>query len=217
MADGTAAAPSLAFASDTNTGIYRVGADQLGFTTAGTSAMTIDASQNVAVTGGLDVTGALTVDGNTTLGDASGDSITMNASTVATPNGLNFDSNTLVIDATNNRVGVATASPSYALEVTGAIYASGDVTAFSSAVAKDNISTIDNALDIVEQLRGVTFDWKESGKKAVGLIYEEVKEVIPELTSEKEGHVGVQYQNTVAVLIEAVKTLSAKVKELEAK
>jgi hypothetical protein len=91
------------------------------------------------------------------------------------------------------------------------------VTAASSAAAKDNINTIPNALDLVEQLRGVTFKWKESGKKAVGLIYEEVKEVIPELTSEKEGHVGVAYQNTVALLIEAVKTLSAKVKQLESK
>ena len=91
------------------------------------------------------------------------------------------------------------------------------MTAYSSAVAKDNITTIPDALDIVERLRGVTFKWKESGKKAVGLIYEEVKEVVPELTSEKEGHAGVAYQNTVALLIEAVKTLSAKVKELEAK
>jgi len=217
MADGSAAAPSLAFASDTNTGLFRVGADQLGFTTAGTSAMTIDASQNVAVTGGVDVTGALTVDGNTTLGDASGDSITMNASTVATPNGLNFDSNTLVIDQTNNRVGVATASPAHALHVTGDIYASGNVTAYSSAAAKTNIATIPDALDIVQRLRGVSFDWRSTGKKSHGLIYEEVAEVVPELTSNEGGHVGVAYQNTVAVLIEAVKTLSAKVKELEAK
>jgi len=217
MADGSAAAPSLAFASDTNTGLFRVGADQLGFTTAGTSAMTIDASQNVAVTGGVDVTGALTVDGNTTLGDASGDSITMNASTVATPNGLNFDSNTLVIDQTNNRVGVATASPAHALHVTGDIYASGNVTAYSSAAAKTNIATIPDALDIVQRLRGVSFDWLSTGKKSHGLIYEEVAEVVPELTSNEGGHVGVAYQNTVAVLIEAVKTLSAKVKELESK
>jgi len=108
-------------------------------------------------------------------------------------------------------------SPSYKLHVSGDIYATGNVTAYSSAVAKDEITTIPDALDLVEQLRGVSFKWKESGKKAVGLIYEEVKEVIPELTSEKEGHVGVAYQNTVALLIEAVKTLSAKVKELESK
>lgn len=113
-------------------------------------------------------------------------------------------------------VGVGVA-PSYKLHVSGDIYATGDVTAFSSAIAKDDITTIPDALDLVEQLRGVSFRWKDSGKKAVGLIYEEVREVIPELTSEKEGHVGVAYQNAVALLIEAVKTLSAKVKELETK
>jgi hypothetical protein len=63
----------------------------------------------------------LTVNGNTTLGDASGDTLTINASTVSTPNGLNFDSNTLVIDATNNRIGIGVASPSYPLHVAGTL------------------------------------------------------------------------------------------------
>jgi hypothetical protein len=52
-----------------------------------------------------------------TLGDASGDALTINSSAVSIPNGLNFDSNTFVIDATNNRVGVGTASPSSAFSV----------------------------------------------------------------------------------------------------
>jgi hypothetical protein len=63
----------------------------------------------------------LTTSGNTTLGDASGDTLTLNGSTVSTPNGLNFDSNTFVIDASNNRVGIGTASPSVALTVAGEV------------------------------------------------------------------------------------------------
>lgn len=70
----------------------------------------------------------LSVDGNTTLGNASGDTLTITGTAVSTPNGLNFDSNTLVVDAANNRVGVATASPSVALDVTGAVTASGAIT-----------------------------------------------------------------------------------------
>jgi hypothetical protein len=60
----------------------------------------------------LSASGAFSANGGTTLGDASGDALTINSSAVSIPNGLNFDSNTLVIDATNNNVGVGTASPS---------------------------------------------------------------------------------------------------------
>ena len=49
MEDGTAAAPGLAFASDLNTGFYRIGADQLGIATNGTAAVAIDASQRVGI------------------------------------------------------------------------------------------------------------------------------------------------------------------------
>jgi hypothetical protein len=59
----------------------------------------------------LTVSGTTALNGGTTLGDASGDALTINSSAVSIPNGLNFDSNTFVIDATNNRVGVGTASP----------------------------------------------------------------------------------------------------------
>jgi hypothetical protein len=65
----------------------------------------------------LSASGAFSANGGATLGDASGDALTINSSAVSIPNGLNFDSNTFVIDATNNRVGVGTASPSYPLSV----------------------------------------------------------------------------------------------------
>jgi hypothetical protein len=72
----------------------------------------------------LTVTGAFSANGGATLGDASGDALTINSSAVSIPNGLNFDSNTLVIDATNNRVGVGTASPSTKIH---ALSTSGDI------------------------------------------------------------------------------------------
>jgi hypothetical protein len=65
----------------------------------------------------LSASGAFSANGGVTLGDASGDALTINSSAVSIPNGLNFDSNTLVIDATNNRVGVGFANPSYPLEI----------------------------------------------------------------------------------------------------
>jgi len=67
-------------------------------------------------------------------------------------------------------------------------------------------------------LRGVTYDWKESGKHDIGLIAEEVGEVIPEIVAYEKNGVdakSVDYSRLVAVLIEAVKELSGKVQRLE--
>jgi len=53
--DGTAAAPGISFASDTNTGIYRPGADQLAISTGGTGRLFVDASGNVGIGSGADL------------------------------------------------------------------------------------------------------------------------------------------------------------------
>ena len=83
------------------------------------------------VDGSLRVVSSLFVDSNTTLGNASGDTVQINASTVAIPNNLNFDSGLLFIDAANNRIGINDSTPSQALDVggngqfSGAIYVNG--------------------------------------------------------------------------------------------
>lgn len=77
--------------------------------------------QSPSVIGGsitsLTVTGATALNGGITLGDASGDALTINSSAVSIPNGLTFDGNVLSIDATNNRVGILNTNPSMALDV----------------------------------------------------------------------------------------------------
>jgi hypothetical protein len=70
------------------------------------------------VGGDLLVSGSTsTFTNNVILGSASTSSVTFNAATISTPNGVNFDSNTLVIDAANNRVGVGTATPTVSFHV----------------------------------------------------------------------------------------------------
>jgi hypothetical protein len=68
----------------------------------------------------LTVSGTTALNGGATLGDASGDALTINSSAVSIPNGLNFDSNTFVIDATNNAVGIGTNS------IVGKLHVYGD-------------------------------------------------------------------------------------------
>ena len=114
----------------------------------------------------------------------------------------------------SNSVGIGT-DPSYDLHVSGSIYATGDVTAYSDIALKENVETIQNPIDLVNGMRGVTFTRKDTGKEGVGVIAQEMREVLPQVVTEENGHIGVAYGNIVGVLIEAVKELSAKVKQLE--
>ncbi len=75
----------------------------------------------IADGGNVSMTGSLSVDGNTTLGNAAGDTLTITGTAVTTPNGLNFDANTFVIDAANNRIGVGNPSPSYLIDALEAV------------------------------------------------------------------------------------------------
>ena len=101
--------------------------------------------------------------------------------------------------------------------------AGGDVVAFGSPsdkTLKENIKPIDNALDKVEKLQGVTFDWKEQDitnlKEDIGFIAQDVQKVLPELVREnKDGKLSLRHQGIIPVLLEAIKELSDKVKALE--
>ena len=81
-------------------------------------------------------------------------------------------------------------------------------TVYSSRRWKTNIQTIENALEKVRRLRGVSFSWIEDGKHDIGLIAEEIGEVIPEVVEYENNNKdakSVDYARLVAVLIEAVK------------
>lgn len=119
-------------------------------------------------------------------------------------------------------LGIGTAAST----VAGEIRATGDITAYYSSDErlKDNIVQLGGALDKVNQLRGVSFDWKEAPEvhshegNDIGVIAQEVEAVYPELVHEREnGYKAVDYVKLTAVLIEAVKELSAKVEALENK
>ena len=111
------------------------------------------------------------------------------------------------------------------------LHVAGDVIAFSTTFSderlKDDIKTIDSALDKIESLRGVTYTWNKGGREGqrdIGLIAQEVEKVLPEIVREKEmtlvdgkTYKTVDYEKIVGVLIEGIKELSAKVTELENK
>ena len=116
----------------------------------------------------------------------------------------------VVIDV-NGNVGIGTSTPGYKLEVSGAIYASGDITALSDRRYKQDIKPLEGCLDKITRLSGFSYtrkDYKE-GERQIGLIAQEVQELIPEAVSyDKENdRYGLNYGCLVAPLIEAIKEL----------
>jgi hypothetical protein len=123
----------------------------------------------------------------------------------------------------NNCTGISTSttSSSYRAYVGGALYAEGDIVAFSDARKKTDIVTIDNALNKVINLRGVYYtriDDPIRGRQT-GVIAQEINEVLPEVVtySADVDHYGVSYGNIVGVLIEAIKEQQLQIKDLKNK
>ena len=91
-----------------------------------------------------------------------------------------------------------------------------DFDSISDNKVKENVQTVENALEIINPLRGVSFDWKKTGNKSYGVIAQEISKILPELV--KDGEIkSVNYNGLVGVLIEAVKELSAEIESLKRK
>ena len=89
-----------------------------------------------------------------------------------------------------------------------------DFNSTSDQSLKTNINTVNNALDIVNELRGVSFDWKETGKPSYGVIAQELEKVLPALVSDTNIK-SVNYNGIIGVLIESIKELSEEVEKLK--
>jgi hypothetical protein len=114
------------------------------------------------------------------------------------------------------------------LENDGDLHADGDVIAYSTTTAsdrklKDNITTVEDALDKVKQLNGVEFTWKKDGKKSAGVIAQDVEKVLPQAVkivkdlNSNDEYKTVKYDALISILVESIKELSARVEELESK
>ena len=107
----------------------------------------------------------------------------------------------------------------YAGYFAGKLCATGTIGACSDLRYKKNIYSLMGSLDKVSRLRGVTYDWKNDefpdknfpATNQIGLIAQEVKEVVPEVVSEdRDGYMAVDYARLTALLVEAVKELKAQ-------
>ena len=130
------------------------------------------------------------------------------------------------VSATANAAATSTTTGSIqvtgGIGLTGALYAGGEVTAFSDRRVKGDFQVITDAVTKVEKVSGYTYIRtdlpEENGQRHAGVIAQEIEEILPEvvITDPTTGMKGVAYGNIVALLIEATKELSAQVKTLQA-
>ena len=115
---------------------------------------------------------------------------------------------------------------------TGGVIATTNITAFGSISderLKENIEVIEDPINKIKKLKGVTFTYKKDGKKSTGLIAQDLQKVLPEAVytaqtigdefkgEKPEEHLAIRYGNTIGLLVEAIKELEARIKELEDK
>ena len=177
--------------------------------TVKTDTLTVD--ENATITGNLTVNGTLST---------AGGGIT-NTARAAISGGTRiiYNSSTGRIDCIIDspaEVNLANLSNS-GNNLSGSFTATGNITAYSDERLKENVQTIENALDKVSQMRGVTYNYKSElndGQRGTGVIAQEMQQVMPEVVEEGQ-YLSVAYGNLVGVLIEAVKELQAEIKELK--
>lgn len=124
-----------------------------------------------------------------------------------------------MVIAPNGYIGIGTTAPAYTLDVIGSFRSSSNNSSWSDVRAKKNIKDIENSLDKITQIRGVTFDWrvdefpdqKFKTSTDMGVIAQEIEKVFPEsVDTAPDGYKSVSYGTLVAPLINAVKELYSK-------
>jgi hypothetical protein len=112
----------------------------------------------------------------------------------------------------------------------GDLHVDADVIAFSTTISdatlKYNINPVEFALDKIKQLKGVTFNYLKGDRASAGLLAQDVEKVMPSAVSEKKlplhsgddkSYKTLHYDSMTAILVEAIKELTAKVEKLEKK
>ena len=106
--------------------------------------------------------------------------------------------------------------------ISGALYVGGDIYSYAASDIrlKENLSKIDNSLEKLLKISGYQYHWNKIAQEMypertmqdVGVIAQEVKEIVPSAVVEREdGYLAVKYDKLIPLLIEAVKALKAEI------
>lgn len=218
-APNSAGNPDYSWGSDGNTGIFHPTAGVLAFSTNALERARFTSTGNLLVGTTTDNTNRLQVTGSS------------NQSALLNTVNHTGDYNWCQINQVNRNLTKAYSvfnSASGTNTETFIVYGSGDVWAktgtwYSDKNLKDNIDTINGALNKIRRLKGVTYNFKASfvgeedaAKKEIGLIAQDVEKVLPEVVrTNDKGIKGIAYQNIIPLLIEAIKEQDKQISDLK--
>jgi hypothetical protein len=247
--------PSFSFKEESNTGMYHVSNQTLGFVTGGIEAFHVSPT-DFTITSNLTVGSNIIANGNLTMNNRlvvstlkinrkSGVDVNVTSSSVR---GFSNVSTGIILDIGSNapasgqsmrvtwsnnselmrltgdgNVGVGTSSPGYKLHVSGDIYATGNVTAYSDMRAKSNLDVIKEPLNKLSQLTGYTYDMTDNPDlttkitpRFTGVIAQDLEKVLPEAVhKDKDGKYSVAYGNMAGLFVESFKELIEENKVLK--
>ena len=222
---GSAGLPMITPGTDKNTGIWYPTSDTWAISTAGTERMRITSGGNVGIND-TSAPNTLSVkdasSGNLVTRWTGGSTFSLYQNN--TDGTVIFSANHGGTGSENRFIWQTNAGTAKMKLDSGTLTVSADVVAYGSPSdvrLKENIKPIKSALDKVEKLQGVTFDWKESDsileiKKDIGFIAQDVQKVVPELVREnKDGMLSMRHQGIAPILLEAIKELKAEIEKLK--
>ena len=136
---------------------------------------------------------------------------------------IQFDNNATMRFVVNN-------GEEMRLEADGDLHVDGDVIAYSTTISdatlKYDINPVEFALEKINQLKGVSYKYKHNNRESAGLLAQDVEKVMPSAVNTKKlplatgtdkEYKTLHYDSMTAILVEAIKELTAKVKKLENK
>jgi hypothetical protein len=154
-----------------------------------------------------------------------GNTMGLNGAYDSNVGGLRLGNAGPVIFGVSGNLGIGTTNPAgYKLYVAGTTFSSGGYGSSDVRLKKD-VETVAGALDKVERLRGVYFNWRTKeypernldSSRQIGVIAQEVEKVVPELVrTDSQGYKAVSYEKLAALLVEAVKELDGQTVKLSA-
>lgn len=147
-----------------------------------------------------------------------------NVPTIQGFNALGTVSADLSLQYYGGNVGIGTNAPSYKLHVNGSVAGVGAYNALSDRKFKKDVAPLDDGLEKILQMRGVSFHWRQdefpqydfNKGNDIGFIAQEVEQVFPEAVStDSQGTKSVAYSKIVAPLVESVKALFRRLTAVE--